>query len=184
MKFEDGMVCFSGGDSFMQRGIRFFTRSKFSHSFVVVKIDGVLCALETTSTKVVCKPVDEKYSESNYIECWTMIESSDQVELFLKTMAAKYFYEGAWYAYQSYPWFIYNWFLGLFGRESKTMWRWCQAFSIFKITCTELTCKSLKNKFKPDMDENAVTPQKLRDNFLTIPNLIKKVGWIKLDKEQ
>jgi len=77
IEFKEGMVCFSGGDSFIQKAIRFFTSSKFSHSFVIVEVEGVLCALETTSTKIVCDPVEQKYKDDDYIEAWSIVDDED-----------------------------------------------------------------------------------------------------------
>jgi hypothetical protein len=171
MMFKEGMICFSGPrkGNFIQRGIKFFTRSKFTHSFVVIKGPGeILTALETTSTLVCPTPVARKYNEDHYIEAWEIINENDR-QLMLATSNVIYrIYSGCWYGYLSYPWFMYKWLCECFGIEKKTMWKWCRG----NITCTELTSKSLADPYKPNQDDNTISPRVLRDHFLKNKNIL------------
>jgi hypothetical protein len=167
MQFEEGLICFASPKkaSFIQKCISFFTGSRFTHSFIVFKEDGVLKALETTPTIVVANPIDEKYKEGNYIEGWRPTSKEDSLEICKKTLVTKQLYLGKWYAYFSYIWFIYRYFARLLGKEPKTMWKWCANVGPFVITCTELTCYSLPQEFIPNQDINTIAPRELREHF-------------------
>jgi hypothetical protein len=139
-------------------------------------IDGVLSVLETTATRVTCSPVAEKYLEKNYIECWEVTNKCISAQIAMLSMRVKNCYEGYYYGYPSYIWFIYRWFMRLFKIEKTTMWSWCN----HGITCTELTCKSLPIPCKPSQDDNTISPQELREFFLSRPDLFNCVGNIEV----
>ena len=71
MIIREGMVGFAGGKTFIQRAIRFFIGSDFSHSFIIVEgPDSAQAALETTETVVTVTPMVRKLSEKNWVELW------------------------------------------------------------------------------------------------------------------
>lgn len=175
-EFKEGMICFSRPlkPSFIQKCISFFTGSPFTHSFVVINDNGILKALETTSTKVICDAAHLKFFEDNHIECWEASRREDRYIIKQLSYTAKKDYLGKWYAYQSYLWFIFRFFARKFNKEPKRMWAWCSKLWIFCITCTELTCKSLPSYLHPDQDINGIAPKELRDYFINNPNLMVK----------
>ena len=172
MELKTGMIFLSGGEELVQKAIKFFTRSKFSHSFVIMPgPGGVLSALETTSTIVSFSPVSNKANEKNYIEVWL---PSRVDELWLaKTY---YDYSGKWYGYLSYTWFLYLWFCRLFGYEPKKMWEWCNS----GVTCTELTCTYL-SRIYPELfagkDLNTLAPEELKE-IMKASGEFTLLGWL------
>lgn len=186
MEIKEGMIGFSGGNEFMQKAIRFFIGSKFSHTFTVIrspygeesnKDHNIISVIETTSTLVSMTPFHRKDNEDNYIEMYDVIADS-----FLKTSALEETYirfSGKWYGYLSYFWFIYRWFMRkLFNKEPKQMWDWCNK----GITCTELTCNYLYLLF-PEIfegyDLNILSPDKLKEIINKNPNKFIYLGWYK-----
>lgn len=177
MIIKNGMIGFSGGDEFIQKAIKFFIGSKFSHSFVVISFPyGSLSALETTETRVTVTPVDRKLDENNYVEIWDVIAPEGD-----KNVAADYSfvtYSGKLYGYLSYFWFIYRWFMRLFGIEKKTMWKWAAK----NVTCSELTASYLDflypELFK-GMDINTITPKELYIIVKNNPDKFIRLGWYK-----
>ncbi|MGV8130858.1 MAG: hypothetical protein ACP5N7_02030, partial [Candidatus Pacearchaeota archaeon] len=125
-QFEEGMICFSGGNSFIQKCIKFFTNCNFSHSFVIVKgPSGILSAFETTSTICCLSSVCKKHGEKNYIECYRIKDEFARSLLIRYSGLAYLGYAGNWYGYLSYIWFMYRWLMRKFNIEKTKMWEWC-----------------------------------------------------------
>jgi hypothetical protein len=175
MNIESGMIGFSGGNKFMQKCIRFFTGSKFSHSFTVIDVGGIPSALETTETRITVTPIDLKLHENNYVQMWTIVadkELKDQNVLKSYSM-----YSGEWYGYKSYLWFMYRWLSRKFNVEQNRMWDW----AVTGITCTELTCMYISELF-PDLftnDLNTYSPEELRNIMINNPDKFVCMGWYK-----
>jgi hypothetical protein len=179
VRFEKSDLCFSGGDEFIQKAIRFFTQSKFSHSFVIMEGPGQrLCALETTSTLVTLTPANRKYLEKYYVEVWRPVGDNLKETISILSQNAFIRYSGNWYGHISYVWFIYRWFMSLFGRDLKKMWRWANR----GITCTELTNTSFPFIIDNERDPNTITPQIMRDWIARHPEYFTLVGYINQDK--
>lgn len=179
IKFKEGQICFSGGNSFMQKAIRFFLgkNALYSHSFVVVKgPHEILSALETTETRVTLTPVSRKLDENNWIEVWEAVHPDITKAITINSLRAYILYSGWFYGYFSYVWFIYRWVVRLFGVEPKRMWRWANR----GITCTELTMVSYPYVIDDDRDINTVDPMILRDHVSKNKDF-KFVGYINLD---
>lgn len=180
MEIKLGMIGLSGGNKFMQRAIRFFTRSEFSHSFVVV--DGpyqVLSVLETTESIVCLSDFYRKDSEENYIEMWEPIIKIDTSEILKKAYLTSV---GKYYGHLTYVWFIYDWVCSFFGYQPKIMWKWVNNGP----TCTALVCEEYLSKIFPHLFENidfsTMTPEKLRKIMLNNPDKFKYLGWYKMPK--
>lgn len=176
MIIKEGMIGFSGGNGFIQRCIKFFTKSFFSHSFVTFKTGDILSVLETTSTLVCATPFSRKRLESNYVEMWELV-SADETSEFIRQINLNYqLYSGNWYGYLSYIWFMYRWLARKFGVEPTTMWRWCDR----GITCTELTVSPLVSLYHLfDNDLNTYAPEELRKIMLQHPDKFTCLGWYK-----
>jgi len=174
MDLKEGMIGFSGGDKWIQKAIRFFIGSEFSHSFTTKNNDkGVLCALETSSTTVMFGPMSDKLNELNWVEMWDVIVPEDKKQASLAKMLP---YIGKWYGYLSYIWFMYRWLMRKFGYEPKKMWWWCKG----GLTCTELTQKYPKDFF-PELfegiDPNTIAPPELRKIMVANPDKFVYKGW-------
>lgn len=175
MELKRGQIGLSGGSSFMQRAIRYFIKSKFSHSFTVVLVGDEMSALETTETRVTVTPMEKKIKESNWVQIWEVFAKK---ELKLHALAVSYFNNsGKFYGYGSYLWFIYRWVMRKFGKEPTKMWKWASK----GITCTELTCDYLAMLF-PEIftnDLNTYSPEELRKLMLQHPDKFLCLGWYK-----
>jgi len=176
MILAEGMVGLSGGTSFMQKAIRYFTgKSKFSHSFVICDSCNCYSALETTETRVTVTPVNRKLNEKNWVELWDVNESHENKRQALQV--CYYMHSGEWYGYLSYFWFIWRWICRLFGKELTSMWKWCSK----GMTCTELTCSYLTILF-PELflnDGNTYSPAELRKILTANPDKFTCLGWYK-----
>jgi len=177
VEIKEGMIGLSGGNSFIQNAIKYFTKSQFSHSFVVM--DGPyrsLSILETTSTIVSLTPFSTKISEPNYIEMWEVI-STIEIKDILKNNYLTY--AAQWYGYLSYLWFMWRWFWRLLGIEKNVMWKW----AVTGQTCTELTCNGYLCILFPEIfvgkDINTIAPEELRVIMLANPDKFKCLGWFK-----
>lgn len=178
MELKAGMIGLSGGNGFIQKCIRFFIESDFSHSFTIV--DGpcsCISALETTDTRVCVTPMTRKQYEENWVEIWE-IEASEVVkEAALRSTYAKY--SGLMYGYFSYLWFMYRWLVRKLGADRGWMWDWASK----GVTCTELTSSYVRQVYPDDflgMDINAITVRELRLIMLAKPDRYKLLGWYKI----
>jgi hypothetical protein len=176
MPIKDGMIGFSGGDQLIQRAIKFFTRSNWSHSFSVMTVAGHLSTIDTTSTIVEVAPFENKLKEKDYFEIWTPTKASEEEinQAISKTYKE---YSAKWYGYLSYLWFMYRYSLRLLEIEPIKMWSWAN----HGVTCTELTCffiESLGGQYKDlfeGKDLNTQSPQELYDIVTNNTHLFKYV---------
>jgi len=176
MNLEVGYIGLSGGRSLIQKAIRFFIQSDFSHSFTILKVDNIFSALETTSTIVCVSPIVNKYYEKNWVQIWKPKADLKYFEWYVYRSYSSY--AGIWYGYLSYIWFIWRWFWRLFGIEKRTMWNWCKN----GITCTTLTCLYLENVFPQifkNLDIYTISPQELLVIMQENPDKFEFLGWYK-----
>lgn len=174
---KKGMIGLSGGKNLMQECIKFFISSKFSHSFIIIDVMGILSALETSSTVVTVSPMTNKKFEKNYVQIWELKTDLDQekIDYFLTQV---YFFSSCWYGYLSFFWFMYRWLCRKFNYEPKRMWNWCKK----GMTCTELTCHYVECIFPElfmDLDLNTISPQELLEIMQKNPDKFRSVGWYK-----
>lgn len=176
MIIKEGMIGFSGGNIWIQKAIRFFIDSKFSHSFVIVNGPlGYMSAFETTETLVCLTPFDRKEDENNWVELWDVVADSNVKYAALKSSYWRF--SGKWYGYLSYSWFMYRYVARKFKHEPTKMWEWCNS----GVTCTELTCQYVStlfpNLFKNDL--NTYSPSELRKIMVDNPDKFTNLGWYK-----
>lgn len=140
MEYRAGMFGFQGGSHFIQRAIRFFIDSKWSHSFTMIAgPEGVLSSIETSSSIVQVVPFLRKFAEPDALEVWDPIGATDEARhLSLSRMYDEYSAER--YGYESYLWFIWRWITRKLGSDRTVMWP-CVSKGV---TCTELTCYYLR----------------------------------------
>jgi hypothetical protein len=181
MEVKAGDIGLSGGNLFIQKAIRYFIGSQFSHSFTVLDGPyGVLSVLETTDTIVCMSPFHKKDSEANYIEMWRPVYAGNpsDIQEILKHGYEKY--SANWYSYLSYLWFMYRWLCRKFKYEPKVMWKWV----VNGQTCTELTCAGYVALIFPELflnkDLNTISPRELREIMIANPDKFIPLGWYKL----
>lgn len=178
MELHVGMIGLSGGGKFYQKAIKFFTKSRFSHSFVVIDAStDVMSALETTETRVCVTPVERKLDEKDYVVIWNVLASAED-----KKDAVEYAYlrhSGELYGYLSYFWFIYRWFFRLFGIEKKTMWKWASS----GITCGVIIASYIDFLY-PEIfiktDLKTIAPKELNKIMNQHADKFACVGWYKI----
>lgn len=173
-----GMIGFSGGNKWIQRAIRFFIGSHYSHSFTI--LEGPFeefSVLETTSTIVCLTPLERKLSESNWVDLWLITDASkDEIVNANKMIYENY--SAMTYGYLAYLWFMYRWLCRKFKYEPKVMWKWCT----HGITCSELTSIGISllnerySKLFDGYDLNAVSPEELNTIFKNNPSKFRYVG--------
>jgi hypothetical protein len=181
MEIQPGMIGLQGGNHFIQKAIRFFTRSIWSHSFTVVDWpDGEMSTNETTATITKSAALYLKLMEPDWTAMFEPIASDAE-----KRQAWVYAYKrhsGQWYGYLSYLWFMYRAVARLVGYEPTRVWTWANG----GITCTEYTVTYLSAINKEFMllflgrDLNAYAPQELYQILVTNPKMFRFVGWVKM----
>lgn len=174
---KPGMIGLAGGEEWIQKQIKNFTNSAWSHSFTVMNHTGELSVLETTVKYVHCIPLEEKASGTDYIAIWEPIVDPVQMQDASDRLYMKYI--GMLYGYESYLWFIYRFIMSKFGKWPTKMWK----IVANRVTCTELTVEglhdtdSLKELFPYDL--NTYSPQELFEVIETNPDKFRWVGWLR-----
>lgn len=176
-----GDIGLSGGNAFIQKAIRFFTNSQWSHSFTVVpSLMGInaLAVMETTESRNVVVPLSRKLNEPD----WVFVYRPRVSQAAIANAIGRAWNEcsGELYGYTSYLWFIWAWVVQKFGRKApENVWKWAQA----GITCTEYTTcyvKYLGPQYEAligDEDRSEWNPQKLQETMDANPELFEKIGW-------
>lgn len=177
---KPGMIGLSGGNSFIQKAIRFFTKSDFSHSFPIVNGPcNIISSFETTSTITTSNPLINKLQEPDWLEIWELVATSEDKNKALQDTFIEYSEE--MYGHLSYIWFIYRWVCRLFKKEPKTVWKWAAG----GVTCTELTCYYISRlnptfaKLLEGKDLSAQSPEELIHIMESNPKLFIYRGWLK-----
>lgn len=176
---KPGTIGLSGGNQFIQRAIKLFTRSDFSHSFVIFSGPGqIVSTIETTPTIVITAPFDAKDREPDWVQIWDVFAPDEAKQGAAEKIFRKY--SGyAWYGYKSYLWFIYRAIVRLFGKTPNQVWSWAS----HGVTCTELVTEYLRlispvfKELLKDVDASAQTPEDLRLFMVAHPELFECLGW-------
>jgi len=179
-EIQIGDIFLSGGNKFVQKFIRYFTDSLFSHSGCMGSgPGGLLATVETTPTIVTSQPFDRKYEQPDWLLVVEPLASQESKEkAFIKTWKE---YVAERYGYETYLWFIYRSLVRKIGFEPKKMWSWAST----GVTCTELTCYylcKLSDEFAAifsGKDLNTIAPQELMKIIDYNPELFKIKGWLK-----
>jgi hypothetical protein len=179
-EIKAGDIGLSGGSTFIQKAIAFFTKSDLSHSFSIGMMDNKLHILETTATKIHCVPLETKLSEPDFVEIWDVIGNEDDITQAFNECCLDYV--GTWYGYLSYVWFIYRFIAWQLDYNPKTVWAWASPGT----TCTELTCTNLMKRNgqlkecieSTGMDLSAIDPQSLKNIMIANPHLFRFKGYL------
>ena len=172
-----GDIGFGGKRSgFYPKAVRFLTKSRWSHCFVVTpQFMGELCVIEA-DLKVQVVPFQKEYVEKNadYYEIWRPIKAS-RFQIHYATRKLFFKDAGEIYGFLQIPWFAFRAILGYFGIKlkgknpfpggeicSETLWQYLcflenygEAFSCF--------------------GENECSPEDLYHIVKSRPDLFKKV---------
>lgn len=168
-----GMIAQSGGNIFIQKAIKFFTRSKFSHSFLIINSPFDEGVLQTTEAMVTITPIEEKYFGKDYCIFYDVDATMEEKIFAIKKTYVKY--SGKWYGYLSYIYFIMRYF----GYKKP-----CPRSLSWGVTCTELVCFYLSNlnesykKLFDWKDLSSLTPEDLRLIIEENKGLFVKQGWL------
>lgn len=181
MNIKPGDILLTGGDSFIQKKIRFFTGSDFSHSCIVMPdYADKLSVLGTTSTIVNRAPLEHEIINSEWI---LVVEPNCNDDVKIGAAAVTYLrYSGMLYSYQSYIWFIYRYICKkLFMYEPLSMWKFLRR----GVTCSELVAYYiglLGIKYRNEIirrDLNAWSPAEIHELVLRRTDLFTVKGWLK-----
>jgi len=168
-----GMIAQSGGDEWIQNRIKFFTRSLFTHSFVIIQGPVREAVLQTTEAMVTITPIEHKMFGKDYCVFYD-IEATTEEKIWA-TQRAYIKYSGKWYGYLSYIYFIMRYF----GYKKP-----CPRKLSWGVTCTELVAYYLQNlndsysKLFEGKDLSSLTPEDLRIIIEENKGLFKKQGWL------
>lgn len=172
-----GMIGFGGKRSgFYPNAVRFFTKSKWSHCFVVIpQVLGELSVIEA-DLKVQIVPFQKEYVEKNadYYEVWEPIYATDSdvyratTDIFIKNA-------GEIYGFLQIPWFAWRAFMRIFGVKLRRNW-----FKDGEI-CSELLWSYLmelgpkyRNAFSI-LTEDECSPEDIYEIVLSRPDLFQFV---------
>lgn len=157
--------------SFFARLVKFFTYSRWSHSFIMIDEDTVLEANQTVQRN----PIGEYRNDPNcYYEIYAIVGADEEIvnRAIAKTIAM---YLGQTYGYMGLLFFVYRWFNGLFLRDKTPE---VNSFPLGAI-CSEVVCyyeEQVSDKFTQLLAEGGLTldtvsPQDLYAIISTNPSL-------------
>jgi hypothetical protein len=179
VKIKVGDIGLSGGNLFIQKGIRFFTNSLWSHSFTVVPAfdENELAVMQTTETRSVVVPLNRKLNEPDWVFIYRPKASSAAIMSAISQSWGEC--SGEWYGYPSYFWFIYVWAMEKLNLRPSAIWGWAKG----GVTCTELTSTYVRYlgieyaKLIDTQDRSQWSPQRLQGVMDSRPDLFERVGW-------
>lgn len=139
---EYGYICFAySKNEWIAKAIAWFTKSKWSHSFVTMPpILGREMAMEASASGVAMTPFDIAYrnNPNQTYEAYRFNIDPEQIDLsLLKCMNEL----ETSYGYLEYPWFIWRSFNKLFGRDIKNQNNWSKQGTV----CSGLVRQFIEN---------------------------------------
>lgn len=139
---EFGHICFSvNHKSFTAKVIKFFTRSRWSHSFITAPpiIKERLMVLEATGEGVTSIPLDVGYLEDPTEDCIIFkVKIDDNLKIESINNILNSLQTG--YGFLELPWFAWRGICYWFGKDIKSQDNWSQA----GIICSELASNYLR----------------------------------------
>lgn len=120
---------------FVPATIRFFTKSKFSHSLITAPdLIGIPMCIESASSGVDMLRFDTGYQNNSGVdyEVWEVNIPDSAKDAGLQAAINKLETK---YGYLEIPWFIWRWLNGLFGKDIKNQDNWCQNGTICSQLC-------------------------------------------------
>lgn len=161
--------------NWLSKCIRWFTNSKYSHSFVIIpSILEVPMAIEAGATGVDAVRFDNQYIYDNTqgYEIWKINAPQhlidESIKLLLNDLELQY-------GYLQYPWFIWRKLNKIFGKDIKWQDNWNKDGMI----CSQLCVSHLKycgfESVFNGYGNGSVAPQDLQDIFTRYPDLFEKI---------
>lgn len=177
---EYGYIVLAGTRTgFFPNAIKWFTRSRFSHSLVTMPtILGLPICIEAADSGVNTVRFDKAYShntEQEY-EIWKLNIAPEAIDAGIREVVDDL--ETA-YGFLEYPWFVWRSICRVFGKDIKHQDNWCTRGTI----CSELCVAFLKacglGHTLAGYGEGSVSPQDLQDIFKAHPAVFELVAYKK-----
>jgi hypothetical protein len=154
--------------------IRFFTKSKFSHSLITVPdlIDVPMC-IEAAEYGIDTLRFDTGYLQNPdvEIEIWEVHLPKDQIDAGIKAALDKL---ETGYGYLELPWFAWRWLNAVFGKDIKHQDNWCKNGTICSQLCELYLNETKRNDLFDDFGKGSVSPSDLRAVMVANPEYFTK----------
>jgi hypothetical protein len=177
MEYKKGCIVLSNTKGeFIGSAIRFISKSKFSHSFVTMPpiLEIPMCA-EDSSLGVDMLRFDTGYLQdtNESIEVWEVNIPDDAKDAGLLAVLNE-LEQG--YGYSEFPWFIWRWLNGIFGRDIKAQDNWSQKNSVCSglVRDRYIANSGLSNLFD-GFGRNSVWPEDISQIMRSRPDLFTLV---------
>jgi hypothetical protein len=175
-KFGD--IGISTDKNTLSRLIRFFTRSKVSHTFLIQQPIGGNVVAQEAALVVQCVPFEAWYVNSPVRE-YVLYRPKNIEDAFIKEALDKSFidYAGQQYGWLQCLWFSWRWFAGIFGIDVRKETNWYPD----GVLCTEIIYDYLINlgpQFAVTMvgvNKDTVDAQDILTAFQMRPDLFELV---------
>jgi hypothetical protein len=174
---EYGYIVLSNSKKgFIPSAIKWFTGSKFSHSFVIIpSVLDVPMGIEAASSGVDAVRFDKSYENdvNQGYEIWKLNVSKDLIDNSIKNLLNDLELS---YGYLQYPWFIWRRINKFFGRDIKSQNNW----NVDGMICSQLCVTHLNNcllsETMNEYGKGSISPQDLKEIFIKYPNLFELIG--------
>lgn len=180
MELKPGQIGFSyNSTSWLSKLIAFFTRSEWSHTFLLTRPVSHLqtVAVQEANTIVRVVPFGKFYADKveQKWEIWE-VKGLNQADMDAALSLCFDRYSGVTYGFLQLPWFIWRWLNEKLGRDiRKTRNPWSKG-----IICSELVFEFLhvigKGDLLADLQTNTVHPEDLLRIFKAHPEMFARVG--------
>jgi hypothetical protein len=175
---EVGLIGFSSNSKgIFPALVRFFTKSKFSHTFIITTPVFGVPSVHEASDVVQIVPFDKFYNKSSETYALYKINNTTYRQINDALTTCHLEYSGVRYGYLQLLWFVYRWCMELFGKDVTHKKNWMSN----GVICSELVYeylllvnpefKTLLSKFNPD----TVQAQDILSIVESRPDLFTKV---------
>lgn len=174
---EYGHIVLSGTKyGFFPNAIKWFTKSKFSHSLVTMPnvLDMPMCA-EAADNGVSMVRFDKAYTqnEDQEYEIWKVKIAPECIDAGIKKVADDL---ETMYGFLQYPWFVWRSICKFFGSDIKHQNNWFTGGTICSELCVQYLAGCGLAYVLDGYGPGAVTPQDLQDIFKAHPELFELVA--------
>jgi hypothetical protein len=174
------IVLATSKSSFVSKGIRWFTNSQFSHSFVTMPDTlGIPMCIEAAEGGVDTCRFDTNYANNldETYEVWTLNLPQDVKDKAIQSIMNDL---ETGYGFLEYPWFMWRRLNSLFGKDIKSQNNWNQSGMI----CSQLCVAYLKacglSYILQGYGQGSIAPQDLSVIFQAHPELFIKTAAIRM----
>ena len=177
-----GLIGFSYSPGWLQRCIRFFTNSKWSHAFVTIDVAGSTSVMEAGQFQVQVVPYHTHYKgvehELYQIKQVTAWDKDDEADERLALLTTFYALAGDRYGYLQCLWFVWRWLNDKLGRDISQQKNWftrgviCDEVVYYYLWNLSDAMHPLLSKFSPDTIQSEDLYQIVKSN----PQMFEKVN--------